>query len=128
MDVTALGFPRWPISQPEAALIRRLTHCLGSNALEDIFTAVPVEFNRIKGIVCQPVSILPDSKKASRARYSLTKFCPALYRFGEEGMRVPYDAAETKGMIQALQFVPAPTRIKTVLGVIQYMNVPTVGT
>jgi hypothetical protein len=50
-SLSTIGFPGWPIPAPEPASIRRLMHCVGSTALEDVFTVVQADFNGAKGRV-----------------------------------------------------------------------------
>lgn len=68
VDITTLGFPRWPVPDPEPVSVRRLMHCVGSNALEDVFTVAPDYFNRVKGAVSWPSPMVD-----ARSRAPLTK-------------------------------------------------------
>ena len=43
------GLPQWPVQIPEQASWRRFMHCFGSDAIVDVFAAVPHNFNDVKG-------------------------------------------------------------------------------
>ena len=43
------GLPSWPVQIPEQSTWRRFMHCYGSDAITDVFSAVPANFNQVKG-------------------------------------------------------------------------------
>lgn len=43
------NLPLWPVQLPERTSWRRFMHCFGSDAITDVFSAVPNNFNRVKG-------------------------------------------------------------------------------